>query len=298
MRKIYLNDDEEAVFVINGKEITVSKLTVSPTSAKDIIAKSDEIFTNRKSNKNSYSLYAKDIANGEWKTNGETIKFSKEGALIDGRNRLSAVSIGEKDVDFLTVGGIEKSVVDTIDIGLKRSLEHALKMQGFSYEKGSAAIVKLKLELDNRRMGCFTASDMTLKLSRLKAVHEYENFIDEYNNVALYGKDIFTTSHKALGVREVGGIYMHLTNTLNWDKEVVNEFFNKLATPTEKSIFFTTYDKLANKKVCRNRDRIKEYMICWNSYITGKRTIRCSYKEGDWFIEHKEGDEKQLQIRF
>ena len=37
MSKIKINDGDEAVFVINGKEITVSKLTVSPTSAEEII---------------------------------------------------------------------------------------------------------------------------------------------------------------------------------------------------------------------------------------------------------------------
>ena len=62
------------------------------------------------------------------------------------------------------------------------------------------------------------------------------------------------------------------------------EFFNKLATPAEKTIFFTTYDKLNNKKVCRGKERFKEYIICWNSYITGKKTQRISYKDGDWFI--------------
>lgn len=94
--KIFINDGDEAVLVINGKEITVSKLTVSPTSANNIIEESDAIFTNRKSREASYKLYSEDMAKGEWKTNGETIKFSKDGALIDGRNRLNAVMLGKK----------------------------------------------------------------------------------------------------------------------------------------------------------------------------------------------------------
>lgn len=285
--KILINDGDEAVLVINGKEITVSKLTVSPTSANNIIEESDAIFTNRKSREASYKLYSEDMAKGEWKTNGETIKFSKDGALIDGRNRLNAVMLGKKNIDFLCIGNLDRNVVDTIDIGMKRTLEHVLKMQGYAYETSSAAIVKSKLQLDSRQMSQ-EASETALGLSRLKQVHEYEDNVDRYNAAALYGKDIWVVSHKVLNRPEVGAIYMHLTETLKWGKEVVMEFFDKLATPVKDSIFFTTYNKLQNKKVCRGKDRFKQYIICWNSYIKGKRTQRCSYKEGDWFITPQE----------
>lgn len=86
MKKFYLNENEEAVFKINGKEVTVSKLTVGPTDAEEIISKSDALFSNRKSREKSYKLYSEDMNRGEWKTNGETIKFSADGALLDGRN--------------------------------------------------------------------------------------------------------------------------------------------------------------------------------------------------------------------
>ena len=49
MSKIYLKEGDEAVLVINGKEITVSKRTISPTDAEEIINESDKIFSNRKS---------------------------------------------------------------------------------------------------------------------------------------------------------------------------------------------------------------------------------------------------------
>lgn len=283
MSKIYIKDGDEAVLVINGKEITVSKLTVTPTSADEIIRKSDEIFSNRKSREASYKLYSEDMAKGEWKTNGETIKFSEDGALIDGRNRLNAVFIGKKNVDFLCVGNLDRNVVDTIDIGIKRTLEHVLKMQGYAYQTGSAAIVKTKLQLDSRLMSQ-GASEGALGISRLREVHEYEDNKDRYNAAAEYGKEIYIMSHSALNRQEVGGIYMHLTETLKFDKGIVREFFDKLALPAQGTFFFKIYDILKNKKVCRGKDRFKEYITCWNSYITNRRSNRYPYKEGDWFI--------------
>ena len=285
--KIRINEGDEAVLVINGKEITVKKLTVSPTTANEIISESDAIFNNRKSNEAKYKSYAKDMGNGEWKTNGETIKFSEDGALIDGRNRLNAVMLGNKEIEFLCVGNLDKNVADTIDIGMKKTLEHALTMQGYAYETGSASIVKSKLQLDLRQMSQ-GASETTLKISRLDEVHEFEKNAEKYNSAAKFGQDISIVSHKAFNRSEVGAIFMHLTETLKWDRETVNEFFDKLATPVKHSIFFTTYDKLQNKKVCRGKDRYKQYIICWNSFILGKRSQRCPYKDGDWFIEPKD----------
>ena len=190
MKKFYLNENEEAVFKINGKEVTVSKLTVGPTDAEEIISKSDALFSNRKSREKSYKLYSEDMNRGEWKTNGETIKFSADGALLDGRNRLCAVTLGDTKIDFLAVGNVDRDVVDTIDIGMKRTLEHALKMQSSSYETGSASIVKMKLELDSRQMSQ-EASEVALGISRIDAVHEYENNIGFYNISCKVEDDIF-----------------------------------------------------------------------------------------------------------
>ena len=282
MKKFYLNENEEAVFKINGKEVTVSKLTVGPTDAEEIISKSDALFSNRKSREKSYKLYSEDMNRGEWKTNGETIKFSSDGALLDGRNRLCAVTLGDTKIDFLAVGNVDRDVVDTIDIGMKRTLEHALKMQSSSYETGSASIVKMKLELDSRQMSQ-EASEVALGISRIDAVHEYENNIEKYQKANSFSKDIWTLSHKALNRPEIGAMYLHLTETLKWDEGIVQEFFHKLATPQEGSIFWRTYEKLRNKKVCRGKDRFLAYIPCWNAFIKGART-RKTYKTGDWFI--------------
>lgn len=282
--KYILNENDEAVIDINGKDIIIKKMKFSPDSAKLIIENSDKVFQNRKSNPNTYSVYLDDMENNNWKTNGETIKFDKEGALIDGRNRLSAVSIGNKDMDFLAVCNIERDTVDTIDIGLKRSLEHVLKIQEGTYKTGTASIVRSKLMLDTGRISV-GASDTTLKLSRLNCVKEYEENVIFYNGIAGYVKNVYNDSCGVLGKTEVGAIYAHLVKTLKWDENIVQDFFNKLEAHEKKSIFFTTYDKLINKKICRLKDRYIQYMICWNSFVLGKRTLRISYKEGDWFLK-------------
>lgn len=287
MNRFLIQDGDEAVFVINGKEITVSKKTITPQMADEIISYSDSVFSNRKSRRASYDLYADEMKKGKWRSdNGETIKFGADNALVDGRNRLNAVMLSEKAVDFLCVGNVERDAVETIDIGIKRSLENMLQMQEHAYETGAAQIVREKLQLDKKIMAQ-GQSNAQLGLSMLEQIEEYEKNAERYNSISRYSKDIRSTSHRALNCPEIGGIYLHLTETLKWDRDVVDEFFDKLATPTKRTIFFTTYENLMNKKVCRGKDRIKEYIICWNSYIGGKRVLRDSYKDGDWFTAPK-----------
>ncbi len=290
MKNIIIKDDEQAVFVINGKEVYVSKLTVTPSGAEEILSNSKEIgFKNRNPLPQRYKLYSEDMRNGSWKTNGETIKFDKEGALIDGSNRLNAVSIGNKTIDFLSVGNLDRDCVDTIDDGIKRSLEHVLNMQGYAYETGAAAIVRLKMQLDKQRLAQGQSAG-NLGIKRTDEVMEFENHKEVYNKVTQYAKDVYTNSFKALNRPEVGAIYLHLTDTLKVDKGIVEEFFDKLISHTPKTIFFKTYESLMNKKSCRGADRMREYIRCWNSFVRGNRVNRCAYNEGDWFIEPPKED--------
>lgn len=281
--KISLNNGDEVTMQINGREVTVKKLSITPEMANEIISYSDSIFSNRKSNAAHYKLYSNDMKRGEWKTNGETLKFSAEGALIDGRNRLNAVMLSGKPVDFLCVGNLDQTVADTIDIGMKRTLEHALKMQGYAYENSAAAIVKQKLQLDRKSMS-IEASEYAVGISRLDEVHEYEKNQEQYIEAAKFASEVNKDSHKALNKPEVGAIYLYLIETLKWDKNIVLEFFDKLATPTSGTFFWTTYETLKNKKVCRGKERFYQYIMCWNAYIKGNRTKRVSLKEIDWFI--------------
>lgn len=280
--KISLNNGDEVTMQINGKDVTVKKMTITPEMANEIISYSDSIFCNRKSNAAHYKLYSNDMKRDEWKTNGETLKFSAEGALIDGRNRLNAVMLSGRPVDFLCVGNLDQTVADTIDIGMKRTLEHALKMQGYAYENSAAAIVKQKLQLDRKSMS-IEASESAVGISRLDQVHEYEKNQEQYIEAAKFASDVNKNSHKKLRKPEVGAIYLYLIETLKWDKDIVLDFFDNLTTPKIKGdIFWVTYDKLGNTG-SKGKERFKEYIMCWNAYIKGQQK-RIGLHKYNWFI--------------
>lgn len=64
----------------------------------------------RKPNKSVVSKYAEDMAAGKWEFNGESIKFSKGGHLIDGQHRLLAIIKSGKPIKMLVIYDVENDV--------------------------------------------------------------------------------------------------------------------------------------------------------------------------------------------
>jgi len=94
------------------------------------------------------------IKRGEWKMNGDSIKFDKSGVLIDGQHRLFAVVFSQVAVSMLVVRGLEREAQETIDIGAKRSLGDALKLRGEKNSTCLAAIIAYhwRMETGNVRV--------------------------------------------------------------------------------------------------------------------------------------------------
>lgn len=78
--------------------------------------------------------YARAMRNGNWELTGEGIAFDKNGHLIDGHNRLTAVVLSEVPVDFLVVRGVETIAKRYIDSGQARSINQRLR-SGYDFSE-------------------------------------------------------------------------------------------------------------------------------------------------------------------
>tara|TARA_R110002051_G_scaffold294539_1_gene360020 strand:+ start:696 stop:1520 length:825 start_codon:yes stop_codon:yes gene_type:complete len=108
-------------------KITSKEETWTPTQARTILAKGGP---NRKLNERLVSDYAAAMKDRKWIMNGETIKISRAGKLLDGQHRLNAVIESGKTVTMLTVRGLLPTTQATIDDGMKRHLHHILQING------------------------------------------------------------------------------------------------------------------------------------------------------------------------
>lgn len=66
--------------------------------------------------------YARDMATGAWKLNGQTIKIGRSGRLLDGQHRLHAAVKSGRSFPAIIVKGLEDKVFETFDLGARRSL--------------------------------------------------------------------------------------------------------------------------------------------------------------------------------
>lgn len=118
---------------------TVEFVDVDPATAEKWLARNPN---NRNLRKAVVDGYTRDMIADNWVVNGETIKFDVDGRLIDGQHRLSAVVAAEVSVPMVVVRGMDPDIMDTVDVGAKRTYADALDLQGEDNTRNLASVVR------------------------------------------------------------------------------------------------------------------------------------------------------------
>lgn len=84
---------------------------------------------------------ADDILNGRWQEEGDPLKFSEQGKLIDGQHRLNAVIEADKPQKFVVVRGYKKDSMAVLDIGKARSAAHVGQITGLDMNQTHTACI-------------------------------------------------------------------------------------------------------------------------------------------------------------
>ena len=114
------------------------KTIITPDHAKALLAKN---IANRKLSEQTYGQYKRDIINGDWQLNGETIKIAEDGELIDGQHRLTACLMANRPIECILVEGLPNTVKQSIDNGKKRTFADRAAMMGIKNGKRKASTV-------------------------------------------------------------------------------------------------------------------------------------------------------------
>ena len=100
--------------------------TITPGEARQILEGNEN---NRRLNMATVDYYRRQIENGVWQINGESIKLDDRGYLLDGQHRLLAIVKANKPVTTLVVRGLSSEAFKTIDAGKSRSMSDYLKIE-------------------------------------------------------------------------------------------------------------------------------------------------------------------------
>jgi hypothetical protein len=117
---------------------------LGPDDARDLLNLNTH---NRRLNERNVLVWAQEMEEGRWRSNGEAIKISESHVLLDGQNRLSALALQDADfrVEFLVVTGLPDEVQSTMDQGEARSLAQQLTLSAIEADKPLAAALRQHL---------------------------------------------------------------------------------------------------------------------------------------------------------
>lgn len=113
------------------------RVTITPEKAQELLALNTN---NRNLSKALAKKYASDMVDGLWKYNGDPIRVSESGILLDGQHRLQACVSAQVPFEAELIEGLPEDVRPTIDTGRKRSAADTLNIiTGSNKSNGAVA---------------------------------------------------------------------------------------------------------------------------------------------------------------
>ena len=126
-------------------------ILVTPAMAKEWLKKNTK--QNRSIRRYVRQKYLSSMAAGQWQEcNGETIKFDRDGNLIDGQHRLEALIEFGKPLWFLVAYNCCSKAFATIDTGSNRRACDMLSIRGSHNCTALAAALTLLSRYENKKM--------------------------------------------------------------------------------------------------------------------------------------------------
>lgn len=122
--------------------VKVSVVQMTPEMAENFMQKNSK---NRKLDIRYVQAIARDMKNGNWAMNGDAIRMSSTGFLIDGQHRLSACIMSKTAFETLLIENIDESAMITIDGGKRRNYSDHLKIQGYQNASGISTALSFLL---------------------------------------------------------------------------------------------------------------------------------------------------------
>jgi len=163
------------------KRMTFASVTISPQFAQELL----ELNTNnRPVRTSSVRQISETIKEGKWIENGDSIRISKSGVLIDGQHRLEAIIQAGMPIAQDVAVGLDDQAFAVIDTGRRRSKADTISVMGLKNASILANAIDLlyayrvnkDIHIMNRKVQ--SNEDIVQYIDQLRASGELE-FIEE-----------------------------------------------------------------------------------------------------------------------
>lgn len=253
--------------------------TITPDVAREWLNTNVQ---NRPVKDTTIQRYAEAMKSGQWELNGETIKFSDKGVLLDGQHRLRAVVQSGVTIQSYVIHGLPSGVFDTIDTGATRTVSDLLALQG---EQNNTILgPALRLLYIQDELG--SVREMSARMARLVTNRDLLETLDKHRGV----------EHSIAFIGGIGAIkkflsvpvasYLHYVFA-KLQPHHADAFFIKLARATDledDNPILTLRTRLEGMSKSNSGDRLEAIAItikAWNAYRHRRpvRSLRWSKAE-------------------
>lgn len=119
--------------------LTMEEVLVTPELAAEWLKRNTR---NREKRPKRIAAYARDMAAGRWRRSGEAVKFSPDGTLLDGQNRLYAIIEAGVSVWLMVVRGVDPDAQMVMDSGIGRTASDATAMRQIKHASTASAAAR------------------------------------------------------------------------------------------------------------------------------------------------------------
>lgn len=278
---------------IKFNNLTIEVKDVTPTDAKNILENHNKL--NRNRNKSHVEALLKNMQNGTWRFNGDTIRFDKDGNLIDGQHRLAALAEYGKSLPMIIIKGFDNDTIKTIDQEIKpRNLNDLLRIDGVKEANNIGGIINryygMKYSFSflsgrNKKSGSGAAAGNVNQKSTVdEKYNEYYAHPSFYDDLVPYARRCYRKMN-FFSVSEIGAIYSFLYFDKHHSDDEIQGFLNRLFfNETDIHVIKLLYevlvkDKMNNKDPMTSQHKSGLFTKAWNYYIKGKDVKVLSYNK-------------------
>jgi hypothetical protein len=245
--------------------MNIKKILTTPELAKHYLSKN---INNRRINDQRVQGYVNDMLAGRWKEDTfEFIKIAKDGTVLDGQHRLSAVIKSNSAINLHFVFELEKSIFDVLDTGKPRGNNDALKIAGIPNSIVVSSVIQGYLSIKNCNL---SSKNKDKSLSNTALLDYYNQNINYWNNKSKYTMSKRLAFSGVLTSKVIGSLSC-LFDEINIDDSL--DFMDQLTSGlniTNNSVHLLRKKLIANK--INKFNAVSEKIVyawiirCWNAY--------------------------------
>ena len=240
---------------------------ITPEFAANILRTKNK--RNRSMNRRSIARFAAAMKAGQWYVNNVSIAFGKDGILLDGQNRLKAVTVAKVPIYSNVTYNLDKEAGPTMDCGISRSARDVLHLHGYPNAHYLAPIIRLACiyDLNDKQMRLGNRTNAVNNDQILQHAEFLSPEINQSVNLALECKHHLKPS--------VAGFCHYVFKKINPEK--ADDFMRRLITGINLyngNPVMTLRDLLIESKVrgvtrLKTRTQIALYFKAWNAFEKG-----------------------------